>query len=59
MKTVSNICYDCYSVIDEPSFASLRINFLKQGWERIKSDYECDQCGETLVANIDNSCECE
>lgn len=53
------ICNDCYSVIDVPSFVSIRMNHPKQTWERIKRFYECDQCGESLVTNIENSCECE
>lgn len=55
---ISRICYDCHSVIEEPSFVSLRIHIQKSEVERIKTDYECEQCGDTLVSNIDPSCEC-
>lgn len=51
------ICTECYSVINEPSFVNIRINVQKLVWERIKNEYECDQCGGTLATNIENSIE--
>lgn len=56
---ISRTCYDCFSVIEEPSFVSIRIHVQKSELERIKTDYECEQCGDTLVSTVEFSCECE